>query len=257
MNTGKLRQLTARWFTAGTLAIALVACDSDKVSTVEEVEPSEELKAFLESPPRTNVSGAHKQSDPHASLSADKMAQVALQHLDEGRAELAVETLNEAIGKYPQDVMLLSIRASVFLQQQQSSLALADLNRAIEINPHDAVLLVNRAQAYRSFGRNEEARRDLDGAIEIDPNSVAAYFNRGSLLFEAEKYDLALADFNRCVELGPAVPAAYFNRASTYEALGQRDKAIGDLEHFLTLNPEESWAQVARDMLKQWDPDLS
>ena len=223
------------------LALIVSACDSGNIAEVEPDEQSEELKSFLESP-RTTVSGAHKQSDPHANLSAEKMAQVALQHLDEGRAELAVETLNEAIGKYPADVMLLSIRASMFLQQQQSSLALADLNRA---------------QAYRQFGRNDEARRDLDGAIEIDPNSVAAYFNRGSLLFEAEKYELALADFNRCIELEPAVPAAYFNRASTYEAMGQRDKAIGDLEHFLTLNPEESWAEVARNMLKQWDPDLS
>ena len=242
---------------AGMLALALAACDNGNVSVVEEGEQSKELKTFLESPPKTIVSGAHKQCDPHANLSADKMAQVALQHLDEGRAELAVETLNEAIGKYPEDVMLLGIRASVFLQQQQSSLALADLNRAVEINPHDAILLTNRAQAYRQFGRDDDARRDLDGAIEIDPNSVGAYFNRGSMHFEAENYDLALADFSRCIELAPAVPAAYFNRASTYEALNQRDKAIGDLEHFLSLNPEESWAQIARDMLKQWDPGLS
>ncbi len=242
---------------AGMLAAALGACDSGNVAQPGDGEQSEELKAFLESPSTPVTSGAHKQSDPHANLSADKMSQVALQHLDEGRAELAVETLNEAIGKYPQDVMLLSIRASVFLQQQQASLALADLNRAIEINPHDSILLINRSQAYRQFGRDDDARRDLDGAIEIDPNSVAAYFNRGSLLFEREKYDLALADFNRCIELQPGVPAAWFNRASTYEALGQRDKAIGDLEHFLTLDPEENWAQVARDMLEQWNPDLS
>ncbi len=242
---------------AGMLALALGACDSGNVSVVEEGEQSEELKAFLEQPATPVTSGAHRQSDPHANLSPDKMAQVALQHLDEGRGQLAVETLNEAIGKYPDNYVLLSIRASVFLQQQQASLALADLNRAIEINPHDAILLTNRAQAYRQFDRADDARRDLDGAIEIDPNSVAAYFNRGSLLFEAEQYDLALADFNRCIELEPGVPAAYFNRASTYEALGQRDEAIGDLEHFLSLDPEESWARVARDMLKQWDPDLS
>jgi Flp pilus assembly protein TadD len=155
------------------LALVLGGCDNDKVSVVEEGEQSEDLKAFLESPPRTNVSGAHRQSDPHASLSADKMAQVALQHFDEGRPELAVETLNEAIGKYPDDVMLLSIRASMFLQQQQSSLALADLNRAIELNPHDAVLLINRAQAYRQFGRNDEARRPRNTTSRW-PISIAA-----------------------------------------------------------------------------------
>ena len=47
------------------------------------------------------------------------------------------------------------------------------------------------------------------------------------------------------------------NRASTYEAMGERQHAIDDLQHFLTLQPEESWAQIARDMLRQWDPDLS
>ena len=92
-----MRQHAARWVTAGMLALVLGGCDNDKVSVVEEGEQSEDLKAFLESPPRTNVSGAHRQSDPHASLSADKMAQVALQHFDEGRPELAVETLNEAV----------------------------------------------------------------------------------------------------------------------------------------------------------------
>ena len=53
------------------------------------------------------------------------------------------------------------------------------------------------------------------------------------------------------------MPAPYFNRASTWEALGKRDEAISDLERFLSLKPEESWAQVARDLLTQWDPDQS
>lgn len=221
----------------------------------ENGESSEAMKSFLQAP---SQSGAHgQQSDPHADLSPQKMAQVALQHLDESREQLAFETLNAAIGKYPQSAMLLSLRASLFLQKQQTSLALADLNRAIELNPHDPIMLTNRAQALRQFGRDDDARRDLDQALELDKDFVAAHFNRGSLHFEAEKYDLALFDFNRCVELEPEVPAGYFNRASTFEAMGDRERAINDLRHFLTLSPEENWAQVARDLLKQWDPSQS
>lgn len=244
-----------RVIAAGMLALALAACDSGNVAKVEQGEQSEALKSFLESPPKT--AGAHKQNDPHASLSPDKLVQVALQHLDEGRAPLALETLNEALGKFPNDTMLLSVRASLFLQNQQTSQALADLNRAVELTPHDPILLTNRAQAYRQFGRNDDARRDLDSAIELDQKFVAAYFNRGSLHFEAEKYDLALVDFNRCVELEPGVPAAYFNRASTHEALGDRNRAVEDLQHFLTLSPEASWAQMAEDLLKRWQSEKS
>ena len=242
---------------AGILAVALISCDSDNVTVVEEGEQGEELKAFLEAPPKSSSSGAHRQNDPHAELSADKLAQVALQHLDESRPQLAMEALNSALGRFPGNAMLLSLRASLLLQQQQTSLALADLNRAVEINPHDPILLTNRAQALRQFDRNDDAIRDLDSAIELDPDFIGAHFNRGSLRFEAEQYDLALADFNRCIELQPDVPAPYFNRASTWEALGKRDKAISDLERFLSLKPEESWAQVARDLLTQWDPDQS
>ena len=245
-------------FAAGILVLCLSACDSDNVAPVGNGEQSEELKAFLETPTQqVSQSGAHNQNDPHANLSAQEMAQVALKHLDESRENLAFETLNVAIDKYPDNAMLLNLRSSLFLQKRQTSLALADINHAVELNPNNPVLLTNRAQALRQFGRSEDALRDLDSAIELDSKFFAALFNRGSLHLEAEKYDLALADFNRCVELQPDVPAAYFNRASTFEAMGNREHAIGDLKHFLTLSPEESWAQIARDMLKQWDPDLS
>ena len=246
------------WLATGMLALGLAGSTIGALALAQESGVSDEMKAFLETPQQQAASaGAHKQSDPHANLSPQKMAQVALQHLDESRPQLAFETLNAAIGKYPQNAMLLSLRASLFLQQQQTSLALADLNRAIEINPHDPILLTNRAQALRQFGRKDDARRDLDSAIELDPGFIGAHFNRGSLHFEAEQYDLALADFNRCIELEPDVPAPYFNRASTWEALGKRDQAIIDLERFLSLKPEASWAQVARDLLTQWDSDQS
>ena len=239
------------------VTLALGACDGGSVAVVEN-EQSEELKAFLSTPSSQQpVAGAHRQSDPHANLSAQKLAQVALQHLDESREQMAFETLNSAIGSYPGNAMLLSLRASLFLQRQQTSLALADLNRAVEINPHDPVLLTNRAQALRQFGRNDAARRDLDLAIELDSGFVAAYFNRGSLHYESAEYGLAMADFNRCIELDPEVPAAYFNRASTFEAMGDRDRAIDDLQYFLTLSPEASWVRIAKDMLEQWDPGLS
>lgn len=247
-------RLTATARVSGWLAAGLFSLGLGTVSMAQETEPSEVMKAFIDAPKQQNANaGAHGQkNDPHVNLSAQKMAQVALQHLDESRQQLAFETLNSAIGKYPGNAMLLSLRASLFLQNQQTSLALADLNRAIDLNPHDPVLYTNRAQALRQFGRNDDARQDLDEAIKLEPDFVAAHFNRGSLYYEDAKFDLALADFNRCVELEPDVPAGYFNRASTFDALGERDRAISDLQYFLTLKPEASWAQIAKDMLRQW-----
>lgn len=243
------RRSKYRWAAASLFALALAPLIAVSAGA-PETAPSEVMQQFLQTPGAD--AGAHRQSDPHASLSAEKMAQVALQHLDESRQQMAFEALNAALGKYPDNSMLLSIRASLFLQTRQTSLALADLNRALVINPHDPVILTNRAQALRQFDRHEEAMRDLDQAIRLDPGFVAALFNRGSMNYEAARFERALADFNRCVELEPSAPAGYFNRASTLDALGQRQRAIGDLEHFLSLAPQPDWAKIARDMLEQW-----
>ena len=246
-------QARSRRLAAGFLVLAMVPIPALVAAT--DTGASETMQEFLQAPGAD--AGAHRQSDPHAGLSAEKMAQVALQHLDESRPQMAFETLNAAIGRYPDNTMLLSIRASLFLQNRQTSLALADLNRALEINPHDPVMLTNRAQALRQFDRREEAMRDLDQAIRLDPDFVAAHFNRGSLNYEAARFESALADFDRCVELEPAAPAGYFNRASTLDALGERERAIGDLQHFLSLSPEPAWAEIARDMLEQWNSGQS
>ena len=256
MKSGSFTSVSG-WPAAALLSLILTACDSDNVAVVGSGEDSDAMDEFLAAPAQPADSGAHRESDPHVNLSAEKLAQVALQYPDEAREQLALETLNAAVGKHPDNAMLLSLRASLFLQNQQPSLALADLNRAVDLDPRDPILLTNRAQALRQFERNDDAKRDLDHAIELDQKFVAAYFNRGSLHFEEEKYDLALLDFNRCVELDPMAAAGYFNRASTFEALGERERAIDDLQQFLSLAPEENWAQVARDLLKQWDPDLS
>jgi len=249
------------WALAGfcAFALALAPLSETFATTPPDTAPSDVMNEFLQGAngEQLDQAGAHRQSDPHAGLGAEKMAQVALQHLDESRPQMAFETLNAAIGRYPDSAMLLSIRASLFLQTQQTSLALADLNQALAINPHDPVLLTNRAQALRQFGRRDDALHDLDQAIKFDSDFVAAYFNRGSLHYEAARFEQALSDFNRCIELEPEAPAGYFNRASTYDALGNRERAIGDLKYFLTLPAEPAWQQIARDMLQQWDSGKS
>ena len=261
MITVDLKSLPAT-FIAVILTASLSACNGSPVAVEEETTAaSDTMQAFLDGSglPGNSIQtgGAHSSGDPHAKLTADQLARVALQHFDESRVGLALETLDEAVARYPTDTMLLSLRASVHMQNGQTSLALNDLNRAIQINPHDPVMLTNRAQALRQFGRDQDARRDLDGAIEIDDRFVAAYFNRGSLAFEAGDYNAALTDFDQCIEIEPKVAAAWFNRASTHEALGDRAQAVADLEHFLSLELDENWSQMAEQLLAQWQENQS
>ena len=45
--------------------------------------------------------GPQRRHDPHATLGPEGLIRVALQHERESRRELAIETLTEAIGRYP------------------------------------------------------------------------------------------------------------------------------------------------------------
>ncbi|HED17245.1 MAG TPA: tetratricopeptide repeat protein [Gammaproteobacteria bacterium] len=198
-------------------------------------------------------SGAHSRRDPHAQLTPDKQLQVALQHLAEGRTQLAMNTLNQAIGNYPDSAELYGVRGSLFLEQGSSAAALADLNRAVELAPHNPAFLNNRAQAFRRFERTKEALADLDHAIELDSHFVAARFNRGTIAFNAGKYSQAMTDFDACVAADPQSAAPYFNRASVHDAMGHRELAIADLNRFLEIADSEQWKNVAKALLLKWE----
>ncbi len=250
-------------FVAMGLAVGLVACDNhfDQPTIDSQGEEPDTNSQEQVSPPVNTPKGPHgSRHDPHENLPADKHAQVALQHWAEGRPAVAIDTLNQAIAKYPNSAALYGIRGSLYLEQKSSAAALADLNKAVELDPHDAGFLTNRAQAYRHFGRTEEAMADLDSAIELDGGFVAARFNRGSLNFNAGNFSQALTDFDACIIAEPKAAAPYFNRASVHDAMGNRKQAIADLKHFLDIATSKQWKETAKALLNKWEssskPDI-
>jgi len=202
--------------------------------------------------PQITPGRPHGQHDPHSKLSAEQQISVALQHQAEGRPELALATLDQAIGRYPQNARLLAVRGSLYLEQGRVTEALKDLEVAVSLDPDDASALVNRAQAYRQFGRIGEALADLDRALELLPDLLPARFNRGAIRYSSGEFEAALEDFDYCVALDPHDAAPYFNRAATRDAMGDRTGAVTDLQRFLQLTDNPQWRDTASDLLAQW-----
>ena len=237
------------------VAVGLAACDSAPVNS--SAEPDAALDPIVEpavsgAPAEQVRIGPHSPKDPHAALTPEQHARVALQHLAEGRAALAMDTLNQAIDRYPEADQLYGIRGSLWLEQDNVAAALADLESAVRLAPDNPLHLTNRAQAYRKFDRISEALADLNRAIELDADLLSARFNRGALNFSQGDFDTALADFDRCIAVDPHAAAPYFNRAAVYDALGKRAEAIADLQRFLEIAPSEEWKQTATELIEQW-----
>ena len=254
-------------FLVGNAALALSACSDQpgpetRVGTAGTagVTPSAAVaRAPDVSPAGSNrqAKGPHEEGDPHAALGPEPLVRVALQHQAEGRLELALQTLADAVARYPDAAQPYAVRASLRLGLQQVSAALKDLEQAVVLAPDDAGIRVNRAQAYRAFGRYEEALSDLDFALDREPDLVAARFNRGALLYAQGHFDRALVDFDHCVQVDPHAPAPYFNRASTHWELGRPEDALRDLERFVELNPNPEWKKSAEDLQANWRDALA
>lgn len=238
------------------MAAFTAGCEREEATSARRDTPRE-------SAPRTGtdtdaaspsaVRGAHRNQDPHAGLTADRLVQVALQHLREGRTQEALAELDKAVARYPDDAGPLAVRASILLANESHAAAIADLTRVIELQPEVAAHRVNRAQAYLQFERQPEALADLDAAIAMAPGMLAAHFNRGVLRVQAGDQQGALADFDLCIASEPHAAAPYFNRATVYRSMGRDDDARADLGRFLELTDKREWRQAAHDLLQYWD----
>lgn len=242
---------------AALVAMSLSGCDTGPVSTAADAQDGLDpvVQPAADARPDSFRQRPHGGHDPHAGLTPDKHAQVALQHLAEGRMAEAMDTLGQAIAQYPDDAELHGIRGSLRLEQGNITAALADLETAVRLAPDNPQYLTNRAQAYRKFNRIDEAMADLNRATELDPDLVSARFNRGALAFTGGDFEQALADFDHCVAIDPHAAAPYFNRAAVYDAMGNRELAIADLRRFLRIAPTEEWKATANELLQRWEAE--
>ncbi len=106
---------------AALVVMTLSACDSgpatvvadDQVASAEPSAPGVTTQSGAADYASAARQGPHGAAyDPHVNLTPDKHVQVALQHLAEGRAPLAMETLNTAIETYPENAGLRGVRGS-------------------------------------------------------------------------------------------------------------------------------------------------
>ena len=242
--------------------LILTACgedESQKVVAETAAQRQSPIKQIAQQDQDTPVSlsgsDRHMGPNPHAVLSSEQHIAVALQHVENGRIEQALDVLNRAIAASPEDASLIGTLGGLLLGQDRIAEALVYLEQAVTLAPDSAVLLVNRSQAYRKFNRYQEAMVDLDKAVSLSPELVPARFNRGVLYYGEGRYHEAMADFDVCVATAPETAGPYFNRAVTRDALGDQTGAVSDMKRFIELADNPEWKQVARETMASWESE--
>jgi tetratricopeptide (TPR) repeat protein/S1-C subfamily serine protease len=226
----------------------------------------EAIKAFDE---------AIKQNDPKNAYLAWYGKGLALGEL--GKAQPAIEALQQAINTLPKREDLKNFHSSILQQQsvvyrylENYEQALTVINQAISLVPNNpnhynekwsvlselkrydeglaaitqaitlaprALWYLNRGILYHNQQKYNLALADYTKAIELNPNYALAYNNRGTLYDDQQKYELALADYNQAIELNRNNAQAYYNRGNLYYDLQKYDLALSDYNKAIDINP--------------------
>jgi tetratricopeptide (TPR) repeat protein len=129
--------------------------------------------------------------------------------------------------------------------------AIEAYRRALELDPTLADAHCNLGTAYYNRGDREAARASYEAAIAQIPAHREANFNLGNLLEEAGRREAAIHHYKRAVTADPCFADAQLNLALLYEKIGAAKRGREHWRRYLQLAPDGTWAEVARQRLRQ------
>ncbi|XP_056653375.1 hsc70-interacting protein isoform X1 [Monodelphis domestica] len=131
-----------------------------------EIDNEGVIEADTDSPQEMGDENAEVTDEMIDQANEKKVA--AIDALNSGNLESAIELFTEAIKLNPRLAILYAKRASIFIKLQKPNAAIRDCDRAIEINPDSAQPYKWRGKAHRLLGHWEESARDLAMACKLD-----------------------------------------------------------------------------------------
>jgi tetratricopeptide (TPR) repeat protein len=154
-----------------------------------------------------------------------------------GDSAAAVEQIDRALKRKPNDVAALNNRGNALLALRRFDQALASYDRVLALRPDYADALCNRGVALHALRRYDEALVACDRTIALQPDFAEAHSNRGNTLRELRRYNEAVEACDRALALAPGFAEAHCNRGSALHALERCDEALTSFDRALALRP--------------------
>jgi tetratricopeptide (TPR) repeat protein len=123
---------------------------------------------------------------------------------------------------------------------------IAAYSKASELDPSSAGALVNLGTVHFNARDWPEAERQYRRALEVDPQYALAHFNLGNLFDERGDRPEALSHYLSALHIHPTYADAHYNVALLYQSIGQALKAVRHWRLYLKLDPNSSWAAIAK-----------
>jgi tetratricopeptide (TPR) repeat protein len=179
------------------------------------------------------------------------------------KPEDAMEDLNQALAKDPDNVNVLMMRAALYQIGNDQEKALADADRALKLKPDVPIVLRTHAVMLAAAGDYEAAIQDLEKLQKLFPNNLLTLLQLGELYSARQQYAKAIDAYAAVLTqlrgeteavAGPEDSTARTasgqaammerlalrRRADAYLNIGKHAEAIADYEKALTLQPKDA-----------------
>jgi tetratricopeptide (TPR) repeat protein len=160
--------------------------------------------------------------------------------IDRGQDLEAPPEAEESAGKYFERGCTLDSDDGTY------ELAAEAYRAAIRLDPDFADAHCNLGAVFYNRGQREEARRHFERCLRLEPSHIEAHFNLANMLEEDGCNDMALHHYKMGLAADPFYPDLHINLALLLEKMTLAGKARHHWKRYLQLQPEGSWAEVAK-----------
>jgi tetratricopeptide (TPR) repeat protein len=182
---------------------------------------------------------------------------VALNHLKEGRAGVAIGELQKADALQPNDAWIQLSLSEAYRLKSHNAEAEKYLKRALEIRPDFHAAKLNLSAIYIQVGRYDEAvelSTQLLNALEYHERFWPAILDLAILDEDQGRKLEALEGYEKVLTLKPgpiAEAESHYRMATIYMSLGNRGKAMHHLNVASETRPSGVWGKRSADYLKR------
>jgi predicted TPR repeat methyltransferase/thioredoxin-like negative regulator of GroEL len=157
--------------------------------------------------------------------------------IDAGRSAAARPLLAAVRRGAPSSPRLAELASRLALHDGRADLALLELNEAVARNPEHAGLRKSRATVHMQMNDKERAAVDAADAVILDNDDPAAKALLGVAMLELERPADAIACLGEAVAIDPANAAYRTGLAAAQEVGGDADAALATLEAGIAATP--------------------
>lgn len=167
-----------------------------------------------------------------------------------GRLQEAEQSYTIGLGFLPQNVTLLSSRASLYAEMEEYEKAIDDYTSVIYHEPENEGAYYERALCRLMHQDTLGARLDLEQIDSFNPQSAKARLGMAYVYKAQQMYREAAELYDALIERNPKSAQLYRERAEVHYLSARWAAALDDIGHSIRIDPRDPYSYILRAQIR-------